>query len=83
MTYSAPTSANDILKSVTSVFKNTQDFDPVKECELEQIDTENIPSVRVLAPIPENNPLPVEDFSKIKMHDICFEDPWKKGRRIL
>ena len=45
MTYSAPTSANDILKSVTSVFKNVQDFDPVKEGELEQIDIENVPSV--------------------------------------
>ena len=73
MSYSAPTSANDILRSVTSVFENIiSNFDPVEEGELEASDLVNVPGAEELASIPEDSPLPVEDFSKKKMHGLFF-----------
>ena len=72
MNYLASTSAHNILESLTSVFENTSEFDTVEEGELEASDLVNVPGAEELASIPEDSPLPVEDFSKKKMHGLFF-----------
>ena len=73
MSYTAPTSNHDILKSVTSVFENVQDFDLVEEGELEASDLINVPGAIKLPTIPENSPLTIDDFSKKTIYVSFFE----------
>ena len=68
MRYTSPTFDHNILKSVTSVFENVQDFDLVEEGELEASDLINVPGAIKLPTIPENSPLTIDDFSKKTMH---------------
>ena len=84
MKYAPPTSADDILKSVTSVMEEelTAGIDPVEEGELEQHELENIMGNNELATIDEESALPDtrQSFSKKTMHDLFFENPWEIGR---
>ena len=80
MSYSTPTSANDILKSITGVFETVHQFDPLAEGELEAGEIVNVPTAAPLATIPEDTPLVVENFTKAVMSPLFFDDPWAKGR---
>ena len=52
MSYTAPTSAYNILKSFTSVFENVQNINPVEEVELEASNLVNVLSAVELPTIP-------------------------------